>query len=159
MTATPIGRRSEPAAHEVICNWCRGKWFDNHPDSPGATIWCGKCDRKEIEAFWAARPNIHTETMPRHSLQVLMSFATDHTWGQGTFQAGKWAMTMKASLEMVLMFHKDGAWTADHSRRWMELQHMIGCELVHGEATARILCDVIREVLGDAPEFCVLPNG
>jgi hypothetical protein len=42
----------------------------------------------------------------------------------------------------VLLFHRGGAWTADHMAEW---QVMTGSS----EVTSKVLCDVAREVLVD----------
>lgn len=31
--------------HDVTCHWCGSTWRDSFPDSPGALVWCGQCDR------------------------------------------------------------------------------------------------------------------
>lgn len=140
--------------HDVVCHWCKKFWQDAHPDAPDATIWCGDCDREEIEAAWKIKASFRAQRRPRHSFATLMHFATDHTWGESTHEAGRMAIRMKAALEMALLFHRGGAWTQADTIRWIALQNLIGVESTKGEASTKTLCNVLRDVLGDAPTFC-----
>ncbi len=142
--------------HDVVCHWCKKVWQDEHPDAPDAIIWCGDCNRKEIEDVWRSRPNIRIRPSPRHDIETLTRFATDHTWGMDTYGAGQMALRMKAALEMVLMFHDGAVWGADQTRRWKDLQSMIG-KNPSACCTTKVLCDSIHKVLGDSIQFCILP--
>lgn len=35
--------------HQVVCSYCGESWRDDHPDMPGAVIWCGTCDRDNYD--------------------------------------------------------------------------------------------------------------
>jgi hypothetical protein len=32
----------------VTCSYCGKQWLDDHPDFPGAVIWCGECNRNGV---------------------------------------------------------------------------------------------------------------
>ncbi len=51
---------------------------------------------------------------------------------------------LRSALELPLMFHAGGAWTADMRRRWKEITG----DIAGGqEATTKIMCDAIRAAL------------
>lgn len=60
----------------------------------------------------------------------------------------KLACKMEAALKLVLIFHSASPWNSTKEIDWCNLQVDCGCEEPVREATTRVLCDTIREVLG-----------
>lgn len=58
------------------------------------------------------------------------------------------AVKMEAALRMVLMFYKSH-WDAELREKWKSLQKTAGIEHPIDEATTRVMCDTIRDVLGE----------
>ena len=85
----------------------------------------------------------------KRALKQLHDFAsTDWDDVKHANEAGKQAVKMETALKMVLEFHSGEAWTADRSNEWYNLQIQAGRSEAGYEATTKILCDTIREVLG-----------
>jgi hypothetical protein len=63
-------------------------------------------------------------------------------------EMAKHAVKMEAALRMVLMFYKSN-WDAELREKWKTLQASAGIEHPIEEATTRVMCDTIRDVLGE----------
>ena len=60
-------------------------------------------------------------------------------------------LQMHEALEAVLLFHRPGHWNAAKRERWKNLT--TNTRWTKGrEATTKVLCDLVREALGDADE-------
>lgn len=84
----------------------------------------------------------------KRALEWIKDYVGLHWEGSSMRLARTLAMQMRAALEMVLLFHMVGPWLSEHTKQWMDLQKRAGIDAPDPSATTRVLCDVIRKVLG-----------
>lgn len=56
----------------------------------------------------------------------------------------------RAALELVLLFHRGGEWRRGEDAAWLNFQRLAGVETPSADATSKVLCDVVRRVLGQS---------